>query len=215
MLQTKNYRDSLILKYNTDSQGNPVSIKINNEKCQVATTNFTIHLHQIPDESHRLEVIAPDGSLMYEVFDVENLGIDNYKVDYAHGIVYFNPNNAGKVVSVTYHGRGVEMIYAGRIALDGNVHGDTLGDLIKDFNNIYDRIQQVKDLLDQLQSDYDKWKDLIYAEQPLLNLQAQIDLLHADSFDHVRWREVSDHSAITANTGAFITNNEDKYLKRY
>ena len=32
MLQTKNYRDSLILKYNVDSQGNPVSIEIIDEK---------------------------------------------------------------------------------------------------------------------------------------------------------------------------------------
>ena len=39
--------------------------------------------------------------------------------------------------------------------------------------------------------------------------------INADSFDHVCWREVSDHSAIAVNTGAFISNTKDKYLKRY
>ena len=88
MLQTKKYRDSLILKYNVDSQGNPVSIEIENEKCQVSPVNYTIHLMQIPDESQRIIVRDATGKLMHEVFDVEVLGEDNYKVDYAHGIIY-------------------------------------------------------------------------------------------------------------------------------
>ena len=75
MLQTKNYRDSLILKYNVDGQGNPVSIEMLNEKCQVSPVNYTIHLMQIPDESHRIVVRNQSGTLMHEVFDVENTGV--------------------------------------------------------------------------------------------------------------------------------------------
>lgn len=214
MLQTKKYRDSLILKYNVDSQGNPVSIEIENEKCQVSPVNYTIHLMQIPDESHRVIVRDSAGTLMYEVFDVETLGEDNYKVDYAHGIIYFNPVHSGKTMTCSYHGRGVEMIYAGRVLLDSNIPGETLGDLTDRFQDAFKELDRLQNLIDSIKKEYEEWADLIYADQPLLALQAQINLMKVDSLDHVRWRENSIHDGILTHKEELITNESDKYLKR-
>lgn len=214
MLQTKKYRDSLILKYNVDSQGNPVSIEIENEKCQVSPVNYTIHLMQIPDESHRVIVRDSAGTLMYEVFDVETLGEDNYKVDYAHGIIYFNPVHSGKTMTCSYHGRGVEMIYAGRVLLDSNIPGETLGDLTDRFQDAFKELDRLQNLIDSIKKEYEEWADLIYADQPLLALQAQINLMKVDSLDHVRWRENSLIDGILTHKEDLITNESDKYLKR-
>lgn len=214
MLQTKNYRDSLILKYNVDGQGNPVSIEMLNEKCQVSPVNYTIHLMQIPDESHRIVVRNQSGALMHEVFDVEDLTEDVYKVDYAHGIIYFNPKHSGKTMTVSYHGRGVEMVYAGRILMDSNIPGETLGDLVDKFKDAFNELERLQNLIDSIKKEYEEWADLIYADQPLLALQAQINLMKADSLDHVRWRENSINNGIITHKNDLITNESDKYLIR-
>nr|DAF52786.1 MAG TPA: hypothetical protein [Siphoviridae sp. ctqSm5] len=214
MIRTKNYRDSLVLKYNVDTQGNPISIEIVDEKCQVSPVNYTIHLMQIPDESHRVIVRDPAGTLMHEVFDVENLGVDNYKVDYAHGIIYFNPVHSGKTITTSYHGRGVEMIYAGRVLIDSNIPGENLGDLVNDFKDAFAELDRLQNLIDQIKKEYEEWADLIYADQPLLALQAQINLMKADSLDHVRWRENSINNGIITHKNDLITNESDKYLIR-
>lgn len=214
MIRTKNYRDSLVLKYNVDSQGNPVSIEIVDEKCQVSPVNYTIHLMQIPDESHRVIVRDPAGTIMHEVFDVEKLGVDNYKVDYAHGIIYFNPVHSGKTITTSYHGRGVEMIYAGRVLIDSNIPGENLGDLVNDFKDAFAELERLQNLIDQIKKEYEEWADLIYADQPLLALQAQINLMKADSLDHVRWRENSINNGILTHKNDLITNESDNYLIR-
>lgn len=214
MLKTKNYRDSLILKYNVDSQGNPVSIEMIDEKCQVSPVNYTIHLMQIPDESQRIIVRDATGKLMHEVFDVEILGEDNYKVDYAHGIIYFNPVHSGKTITCSYHGRGVEMVYAGRILMDSNIPGETLGDLVDRFTDAFNELDRLQKLIEQIKKEYEEWANLIYADQPLLALQAQINLMKADSLDHVRWRENSINNGIITHKNDLITNESDKYLIR-
>lgn len=214
MLKTKNYRDSLVLKYNVDSQGNPVSIKIDNEQSQVSPTNYTVHLMQIPDEAYRMTVLNAEGTIMHEVFDVETLGEDNYKVDYAHGIIYFNTIHSGKTMTISYYGRGVEMIYAGRVLIDSTIPGETLGDLVNDFKDAFNELERLQNLIDQIKKEYEEWANLIYADQPLLALQAQINLMKADSLDHVRWRENSIHDGILTHANDLITNESDKYLIR-
>lgn len=213
MLKTKNYRDSLFLKYNVDSQGNPVSIEIVNEKSQVSPLNFTVHLMQIPDEAHRINITKDDGSQMFEVFDVETLGNDNYKVDYAHGIVYFSPDNAGKVMTCNYHGRGVEMISAGRV-LVGSGTVDNLGEMLDDFNKAFAELDKYQQLIDRIKAEFDKMNSLIYDQQPLLILQKQIDLLNADNIDHVRWRNSSKVDGILTHDDKLISDNMDRYLVR-
>lgn len=212
MLKTKNYRDSLILKYNVDSQGNPVSIKIDNEKSQVSPINYTIHLMQIPDETYRMTILAPSGAMMYEVFDVETLGADNYKVDYAHGIVYFNPAHAGKTVTVSYYGRGVEMIHASRVLLGGDIAGEKLSDKLEAFLKAFEQLAKFESLLDQLKKEYEDIMKIVYADQPLLNLQQQIALLKAENKDHMRWR-LNGNRAVAVDDKTLYNTQNDELIK--
>ena len=50
--------NSLIMQWNTDSNGNPTSIHINNEIQQISTTHYLIQLAQIPDEYYRVKFVA-------------------------------------------------------------------------------------------------------------------------------------------------------------
>lgn len=212
MLTTKNYRDSLILKYNVDSQGNPVSIKIDNEKSQVSPTNYTVHLMQIPDEAYRMTVLNADGAILHEIFDVEELGTDNYKVDYAHGIVYFNPTHAGKTVTVSYYGRGVEMLHASRVFLGGDIAGENLSDKLEAFLKAFEQLAQFESLLDQIKKEYAEIMKLVYDQQPLLNLQQQITLLKTENKDHVRWR-LNGNRAVAVDDKTLYNTQNDELIK--
>ena len=84
------YHDGLILKRNVDSHGNPISINILDVK-QVMDSHSCIVLTQLPNEYYGVNIQGYN-----EVYDVDKLGALDYKVDYANGIVYFNPVNIGK-----------------------------------------------------------------------------------------------------------------------
>lgn len=109
--------NSLIMQWNTDDYGNPKSIHINNEIQQVSPTHNIIQLAQIPDEYHRARFVAEgiDGWLI-EVRSLRELkNIDNYYVDYNHGVVYFHKEMAGRLVRADYYGRGVMFLSDTRI----------------------------------------------------------------------------------------------------
>ena len=115
---------------------------------------------------------------------------------------------------VSYHGRGVEMVYAGRILMDSNIPGETLGDLTDRFQNAYKELDRLQNLINDIKKEYDEWVNLVYADEPLLALQAQLNLMKVDSLDHVRWRENSVHDGILTHNDALITNHADEYLRR-
>lgn len=109
--------NSLIMQWNTDDYGNPKSIHINNEIQQVSPTHNIVQLAQIPDEYHRARFVAEgiDGWLI-EVRSLRELkNIDNYYVDYNHGVVYFHEEMAGRLVRADYYGRGVMFLSDTRI----------------------------------------------------------------------------------------------------
>ena len=109
--------NSLIMQWNTDNYGNPKSIHINNEVQQVSPTHHVIQLAQIPDEYYRARFVAEgiDGWLI-EVRNLRELkNINNYYVDYNHGIVYFHEEMAGRLVRADYYGRGVMFLSDTRI----------------------------------------------------------------------------------------------------
>ena len=109
--------NSLIMQWNTDNYGNPKSIHINNEVQQVSVTHHIIQLAQIPDEYYRARFVAEgiDGWLI-EVRNLRELkNINNYYVDYNHGIVYFHEEMAGRLVRADYYGRGVMFLSDTRI----------------------------------------------------------------------------------------------------
>ena len=109
--------NSLIMQWNTDNYGNPKSIHINNEIQQISPTHNVIQLAQVPDEYYRVKFIAEgiDGWLL-EVRNLRELeNINQFYVDYNHGIVYFHEEMAGRLVRADYYGRGVMFLSDARI----------------------------------------------------------------------------------------------------
>ena len=58
---------TILLKYNIDTNGNPTTVKIDEEKNQVSPLNYTIQLEQVPDVENNIVVIDDTNKEMYEV----------------------------------------------------------------------------------------------------------------------------------------------------
>ena len=184
------YHDSLILKRNTDSQGNPVSINIVDIK-PVMDNHSCIVLSQIPDEYHGLSIEGYS-----EVFDVENVGAKDYKVDYANGVVYFNPVNIGKTITIDYKGIGCELIYCSRVASKLDAYGnviETLEEMIekgKNYLKLIETLGNAVTIINKLELEikegqtlYDLLHNDIAIGKPLQ------ETLHSDIVEASKWKD--------------------------
>lgn len=205
-------RDSLILKYNVDTNGNPISLEITDEKHQVSVIHNVVQLMQIPDEVYRMTVRNESGALMYEVFDVEKVDVQNYLVDYAHGVVYFHPSHKGKTMTFNYHGRGVEMVHADRVMFGDENHFRDLSSMIDQFNEMWHKLGTLSQGYQAMIDEFEKMKEIVYAEQPLLNLQQQITLLKEENKDHVRWKN-SGIRVVASEANVLYNTAEDNLVK--
>lgn len=131
---------TIITKRNTDSNGNPISVKLI-ELRQVMDNHSCVVLSQIPDELNRVIIEG-----FTEVFDIEKLDKKNFKVDYSQGIVYFHPFNIGKSLTIEYYGLGYELISVSRIFSYTDKNGRT----IETLEEILDRSKLQLDLVESL-----------------------------------------------------------------
>ena len=210
------YHDSLILKRNTDSYGNPISLNIVDIK-PVMDNHSCVVLTQLPDESYGIEVEG-----FTEVYDTDHIGALNYKVDYPNGVVYFNPLNIGRPVTIDYKGIGCELIYCSRVAskLDsaGNVVEtleemiekgknylaliDTLGNSVTVINKLEENIDEATTLYDLLHYDINIAKPL---QESLHN-----DINEAKKFNEKLSEDVAEGKVIVGeldrniNTGSSV-----------
>ena len=111
--------NSLIMQWNRDVNGNPISMLIQNEEQQVSVTHNLIQLAQIPDQYYRVDIKLKmeDGITvpLIEIYDERDLGDMTFIVDYGTGLVYFGSALAGKTVVAEYYGRGVILISDKRV----------------------------------------------------------------------------------------------------
>lgn len=111
---------AIITKRNVDDGQNPISVQLSELK-QIIDVHSCIVLNQLPDEFHGVYI---DGYT--EVYDIEKVSINNYKVDYANGVIYFHPNNIGKILNVDYYGIGYTLLSASRIYTKYDKNGGVL-----------------------------------------------------------------------------------------
>lgn len=114
---------TIITKRNTDSSGNPISVKLI-EVRQIMDNYSCIVLSQTPDELNRIYVEG-----FTEVFDIEKLDKKNFKVDYNQGVVYFHPFNIGKAVTLEYYGIGYQLISASKVFTKVDKYGNIIDTL--------------------------------------------------------------------------------------
>lgn len=134
--------NSLIMQWNTDTNGNPVSRHIPREVQQVSPTHNLIQLTQIPDEFYPLRIITEDNVELSEVKHRNDIAEDSFSVDYGLGLVYFHESLKGKMIIINYYGRGVMLISDSRIF---HRDGDTIADT---WDNIIERSQDALDLIE-------------------------------------------------------------------
>lgn len=134
--------NSLIMQWNTDTNGNPVSRHIPREVQQVSPTHNLIQLTQIPDEFYPLRIITEDNIELSEVKHRNDIAEDSFSVDYGLGLVYFHESLKGKMIIINYYGRGVMLISDSRIF---HRDGDTIADT---WDNIIERSQDALDLIE-------------------------------------------------------------------
>lgn len=134
--------NSLIMQWNRDENGNPMSWHIPSETQQISPTHGVIQLVQVPDQHYRMKIVTEENVQLTEVFNATDVAEDNFYVDYGVGIVQFHASQHGKMVMVSYYGRGVILISDSRIFhRDGENVADT-------WDNILDRSKDALDLID-------------------------------------------------------------------
>lgn len=188
---------TIIMKYNVDEFGNPISLKIDNENKQVSPTNNIVQLEQTPDELHRVVVLNEDGTQMTEVYNQDEVGLNTFFVDYNRAIVHFHSNQSSKKKIFNYYGKGMELISCERIfdAHDkqGNWVVRTLQDLIDRGRECLELIELLGDAVEVILS----LRNDIKIGQELHNtLTNDIEIatplqqkLHADIVEATKWKD--------------------------
>lgn len=122
--------DTLFAHWNTDSNGNPVSVACT-ETQQVSPIHYCIQLNQIPDDTQLIEV-KKGSTIFTEVYDSQEIGANQYKVDFGDGLIWFNKAQAGATITVKYSGRGYKTISAKRVMINDGayIESNTLQHLI-------------------------------------------------------------------------------------
>ena len=134
--------NSLIMQWNRDENGNPISWHIPSETQQISPNHGVVQLVQVPDQHYRMKIVTENNVLLTEVFNVSDIEENSYYVDYGVGIVRFHPKQFGKMVMISYYGRGVVLISDSRIFhRDGENVADT-------WDNILARSQDALDLIE-------------------------------------------------------------------
>lgn len=134
--------NSLIMQWNTDINGNPVSKHIAREVQQISPTHNLIQLTQIPDEFYPLRIVTEDNVELKEVKYRNDMTETTFCVDYGMGLVHFDSSLSGKFVIINYYGRGVVLISDSRVF---HKNGDTIADT---WDNIIERSQDALDLIE-------------------------------------------------------------------
>lgn len=121
----------VFITYNQDESGDRISQQILNESYVVYSNRIV--LNQIPDDYYGVR-ISDGGEQLVEVKNqTKQLAINEYRVDYSNGVIFFNTNKEGASVLVEeYYGIGFISYPADRIysKTDGVSVTQSLGDII-------------------------------------------------------------------------------------
>ena len=164
------------MQWNRDENGNPMSWHIPLETQQISPTHGVIQLVQVPDQHQRVKIVTEENIQLTEVFNIKDITLDSFYVDYGVGIVRFHESQRGKMVSVNYYGRGVILISDSRIFhRDGENITDTWDnilarsqdalDLIESAGGLAEAMQQIDEKITQGEATADRLENFITETQ--------------------------------------------------
>jgi hypothetical protein len=138
-----NYQNSTITKYRAGTSSDPY-IDITESKKVI---NGVIQLNEIPVSLNKVRIT---GYYELPVSNTTNLATNEYRVDYAEGLVYFNSAAEGLTLTAIYKGRGNHYVSSGRIWVEeseGNVV-QTLKDIIVAGQEVIDELPTLNQTID-------------------------------------------------------------------
>jgi parallel beta-helix repeat protein len=126
----QNYNDPLVIAWNTDSNGNKISIQITNEEHKVVNNKFT--LSQIPDPFNKVQI-----QNLFEIKNTQQINSENqFKVDYTTGEITFHSSKEAQNIIITqFYGRGIIYYPSSRIYTEL----DDFGNVKETLANIFDK----------------------------------------------------------------------------
>lgn len=181
---------TIITKRNVDSMENPTGVKLL-EKKQVMDNHSCIVLSQIPDENYRITIEG-----FNEVFNSDELGNNNFYVNYSQGVIHFLPRYNGKTVVVEYYGIGYELISASRVFYKYDKHGGIIETLEEILDNAKEQLELIKTLGDSVKVIEKLEMDLENGKVLHDNLENDIEVgtplqenLHSDIVEAKKWKD--------------------------
>lgn len=126
------YTNPVVTNYRYDRSGSKISVQITES---LKINNGIIFLKEIPDKGNGTTIPSFNEVQKPEDLDDES----KFYVDYNTGVVYFDTDNDGTKVDITYHGIGVTYYPASRIYLEVDENHDvvkTMSDIEKHINNL-------------------------------------------------------------------------------
>lgn len=155
----ENFNGSIYINYNRNDTGGIDVQQISNEWTVVQEIGCSM-LSQIPYQKQRVLLKNEANVNLREVFDNDAIGVNDFKVSYTHGLIWFHPSQVGKSFKATFGGCGVQYISGSRVisGLDSNgrpiVQSDIIA-VVKDYNNrIKPEFQGMKDQFQGMKDDY-------------------------------------------------------------
>lgn len=107
------YQNSLLTKLHLDEAGNPISVALS-ETFMIRERGI-VQLSEFPETFQRIQIQKEDGTPYVEMQGTSSLKENEFKVNYANGIVFFHPSQVGTTIHCRYYGRGCELISTNRI----------------------------------------------------------------------------------------------------
>ncbi|NLD49801.1 MAG: hypothetical protein GX660_21855 [Clostridiaceae bacterium] len=110
MMAIQDFNQPYEILWNTDVEGNPITVLIENESHTI--TDNMIILAQLPSESNKPTITGK-----YEVpLNSVLSSADYFKVDYRNGVIYFHSSLEGTAITINqYYGRGIKRLLASRV----------------------------------------------------------------------------------------------------
>lgn len=152
----KTKQDSLFF-VNTDSKGNVITQEI--ETVSRINNDCVVRLAGKIQDRSRVEVILPEG--LSETKNIDDIGVDQYYVNYDYGVLIFNKKRIGEYSIVKAKCIGQTFLSDSKIFTEINNNGDvieTINDLIgrnerffaliKDANELVELNEQIKVSID-------------------------------------------------------------------
>lgn len=126
------YTNPVVTNYRYDRSGSKISVQITES---LKINNGIIFLKEIPDKGNGTTIPSFNEVQKPEDLDDES----KFYVDYNTGVIYFDTDNDGTKVDITYHGIGVTYYPASRIYLEVDENHDvvkTMSDIEKHINDL-------------------------------------------------------------------------------